>query len=902
MYQIYKGKSLVPIIIFSALGLLGNIHSYEIFFNVNLTFGGVFAVLAVMLLGRVGVIAAFAASLYTFFIWGHPYAVIIFTCEGLFLSVYGRRWNNFVKADFIYWVFVGIPFMFIFYYFAMGLNLYMVELIVMRQSVNAVLAAFAASVLYDIGSFIVPSAKNGEPKFSYRHIVFQTVLSIIIVPMVILLAINVNSGMKYTSEGLQRELNNATQAVSTVIDDFLRENVKVINLAEQIVRDRDVSPDGHDFMESSLIKLIQKNEYMTSISITDETLQEVGYVHLSNNKDNVKPQSLGFIEFADPDWREKDPYFSGVFTGISGGNRQAAMYIVKKLKAYSSKEPIYVIGALNFDTFEDKIRQMTKGSDVKITLVDRNRKIMMSTDNELISGKMMPDRMSLGSNSAVSEVVDLWAPDENNYISEMARWKKSLFTRTVYFTDNAGYSMIIDMPLGRYVDFMNSSGVRSLSVIFIIIILSVCFGCIISNFLTKEMRNISAVAIDLPQRVSGGEKVEWDETILFEGAEIKKSFKIMSEELSKKFRELQTQKEEIETLLSNIPMCILLKDTDNNIIKANNKAAEIFGLKAEELTGKHLGLFLPDVGYFYEVDQEVIEKKEPMINVLTKYNPVNGREFLARTNRVPIFNEAGDVESILVIVNDITDEVKASEEKERMLGAMNKQARMAELGAMLSIIIHQWKQPLNIISLASQTVRDDIQDDSWDKETVSNDLDTILQNTEFLSQTISDFTGFFNKSKNTSLFNVNSVVSEVQHLIDKQFIKNGIIVNIDNTDAFEIKSLKNEFKQVCLNLFNNASDAIVSNNDEERTIKVRYRVDGDEGQIIFSDTGGGISSQLLPHKIFDAYVTTKGENGSGIGLYICKNIIEDNMGGHISASNDEQGAVFIITLPLSRFS
>lgn len=94
----------------------------------------------------------------------------------------------------------------------------------------------------------------------------------------------------------------------------------------------------------------------------------------------------------------------------------------------------------------------------------------------------------------------------------------------------------------------------------------------------------------------------------------------------------------------------------------------------------------------------------------------------------------------------------------------------------------------------------------------------------------------------------------------------------------------------------------MSNNDEERTIKVRYRVDGDEGQIIFSDTGGGISSQLLPHKIFDAYVTTKGENGSGIGLYICKNIIEDNMGGHISASNDEQGAVFVITLPLSRFS
>ena len=141
-------------------------------------------------------------------------------------------------------------------------------------------------------------------------------------------------------------------------------------------------------------------------------------------------------------------------------------------------------------------------------------------------------------------------------------------------------------------------------------------------------------------------------------------------------------------------------------------------------------------------------------------------------------------------------------------------------------------------------------------------------------------------------------MQEIYQLIDRQFVKADIRVEFHEHEHFEVFGLKNEFKQVCLNLLNNAKEVLIEKNIHKGFIEVKYAKTPTHGRIIISDNGGGISEDLLPDRLFEMNTTTK-DNGTGIGLYICKTIVEEHMGGTITVKNTDVGAEFTITLPLN---
>jgi signal transduction histidine kinase len=318
----------------------------------------------------------------------------------------------------------------------------------------------------------------------------------------------------------------------------------------------------------------------------------------------------------------------------------------------------------------------------------------------------------------------------------------------------------------------------------------------------------------------------------------------------------------------------------------------------EDLVNVPLDKFI-DGRYYYEQDKMVIESKKPVLGHITRYEFYNGFQMIAKTYRIPLLNELGEVYSVLVIVEDITEELKAGEERQKMLDLLNQQAKMAEMGAMINIILHQWKQPLNVISLINQSLLENIKDGSSTPAQAEEELKQMADNIAFLAQTVVDFSDFFKNNKTVTKFEVQEVFKEVYNLLEKQFLKEDISVVINSTNGFAVSSLRNEFKQVILNLYNNSKDALMTKTTGNREIMVKFRIEDGFGIIRYSDNGGGIDSQLLPEKVFEPYVSTKGSAGSGIGLYICRSIIRENMHGDISAGNDQYGAVFEIRLPLS---
>jgi len=248
----------------------------------------------------------------------------------------------------------------------------------------------------------------------------------------------------------------------------------------------------------------------------------------------------------------------------------------------------------------------------------------------------------------------------------------------------------------------------------------------------------------------------------------------------------------------------------------------------------------------------------------------------------------------------IEEEIKSRELKERLL---IEQSKMATMGEMIGFITHQWKQPLTILSLMINNLQDKLDEDIETKEM----LDGANQQITYLSQTITDFRDFLSPSKEKVLFGLQKAMLDIERLVLPKAKGLNVTIKIECEKNILIQGYQNEFKHVVLNIINNAIDAIDSYRAEsalkryefEGIIEIKSQTIDDILEIKIADNGGGIPQESLP-KIFNSYYTTKGEKGTGIGLYMAKMIIKEYMNGTLEAYNNESGgATFRITLPVA---
>lgn len=244
----------------------------------------------------------------------------------------------------------------------------------------------------------------------------------------------------------------------------------------------------------------------------------------------------------------------------------------------------------------------------------------------------------------------------------------------------------------------------------------------------------------------------------------------------------------------------------------------------------------------------------------------------------------------------IEAEVEQRRQKEQLL---IHQSRLAAMGEMIESIAHQWRQPLNIIGLAMSNIEMKRQLGLLNDTEIQNNSDIINTNLTFMSNTIDDFRNFFNLNKERVSFKPAQPINDIFHLLSEQLSYAKITYAIHNECSEEIYGVVNEFKQVILNIVNNAKDVIIAtSNQNGGKIDVVLRCEGQRLIIDISDTGGGVPPTIAK-QIFEPYFTTKFQKqGTGIGLYMSKVIIEQHFEGSISVSNNLQGAIFTINLPL----
>lgn len=240
----------------------------------------------------------------------------------------------------------------------------------------------------------------------------------------------------------------------------------------------------------------------------------------------------------------------------------------------------------------------------------------------------------------------------------------------------------------------------------------------------------------------------------------------------------------------------------------------------------------------------------------------------------------------------VLKEVNSNRQKDIIL---IQQSRLAAMGEMVHNIAHQWRQPLSALGLLISNIQDDFSFKTMTKESLDEDVATAYRLINRMSTTIDDFRNFFRPDREKSQFDIAEAAKDAAFILEAAIQNNHIELKTNLSSHFWVLGFANQYAQAVLNLLVNAKEAILAKHIKNGNIYIELHEENGCAVLTVEDNAGGIPEDVLP-RIFDPYFTTK-DQGSGIGLYMVKMIIEKNMGGHIEAVNTERGAKFSFVLP-----
>ncbi|MDH5561039.1 MAG: PAS domain S-box protein, partial [Deltaproteobacteria bacterium] len=371
------------------------------------------------------------------------------------------------------------------------------------------------------------------------------------------------------------------------------------------------------------------------------------------------------------------------------------------------------------------------------------------------------------------------------------------------------------------------------------------------------------------------------------------------------------------------PASVVITNTKGDIEYVNPKFTEVTGFSSEEAIGQNpkvlkSGLQGPEI--YKEMWDTISAKKEWRGEFHNRKK--NGELFWEFASISPVLDDNGDISHYIAVKEDITQRKELEEKLNnsyRKLELLNKnlesriiaevgknrekdqlilhQSRNAQMGELLSMIAHQWRQPLNAISTAmiDLSLKNAMGETSQEK--IAELASFVEKTTQKLSRTIDDFMDFYHSDQKKALFHLKSVFDNVLNLMGSQLQASGVTVANNFDENLKLFGCQNMFEQVLINFLANSREAYLNYPADDKTISMTVSENQDEVRLMIEDKAGGIETNII-ERIFDPYFTTKEKkSGTGNGLYMSKTIIENNFNGSVLVENTATGAKFTLILP-----
>ena len=354
---------------------------------------------------------------------------------------------------------------------------------------------------------------------------------------------------------------------------------------------------------------------------------------------------------------------------------------------------------------------------------------------------------------------------------------------------------------------------------------------------------------------------------------------------------------EIENKLVDEYVIMTKYDLEGNVIDVSKAFCDISGYTKEEILGKSYKVIKhPDFEDRITKNIEATIKNGKTWHGEIKNIKKNGETYWVEATITPIFDNKGNILYIDSIRQDITMKKKLIEQQLMLI----EQSKSAAIGEMISMIAHQWRQPLQAISILIQKLSlTKLEDGFIPDELLNQVINDINFQLEYMGNTIDDFRNYFQPNKSKEKIIVKDLIEKSMDFLGFMLKNDSIKINIDIKDNVTLYIYVNEIIQVLINIIKNARDVLLERSILKSQINIEVYEENRYLIISIEDNAGGISDKII-NKIFEPYFSTKNnKNGTGLGLYICKTIIEKQSLGFLDVKNSDLGAKFKIKLPIT---
>ena len=251
----------------------------------------------------------------------------------------------------------------------------------------------------------------------------------------------------------------------------------------------------------------------------------------------------------------------------------------------------------------------------------------------------------------------------------------------------------------------------------------------------------------------------------------------------------------------------------------------------------------------------------------------------------------------LTLEQRIEEEVVLRESNHKLY---EQQAKMAAMGEMMDAVAHQWKQPLNALSLMADLLKEEFENGNVDQAYINEMTEVAQSQIQHMVSTLNEFRNFFRPKDNAESFGIKRCIQSVLLLVNDEFMQNNINVHIQSDKEVLVYGVENEFKHLILNIINNAKDAFNERELKDRNIYINFYKEDNHINLEIEDDAGGIPESVI-NDIFKPEVTTKADGeGTGIGLYMSMQIAQ-KLNGTLSVHNTDRGAQFLLEILLHEY-
>ncbi|WP_168186470.1 response regulator [Hydrocoleum sp. CS-953] len=521
------------------IGYLGNYFKIHLFFGVDFLFGSIASLIVVYFYGtKWGTLAALIASTHTYFLWNHPYAIIIFTLEVMFVGVMLNRrgYKNMVLLDGIYWIVLGMPLVVLFYRFVLDFSQTQTLLLILKQSVNGFFNALIANLIITYLPIHKLAGFPREKKYSsFQQTIFNLLMAFILFPALILTIFNGQHILDTIENDIQKELNVAKAPLANNLKYWYQQH---LNAIAELAKIGTQTPDSERDSLQKSISVIQKTFpsflkiYVTDVSgdiiATQPEFNEVGESMFNLNisdKYNLKEIAKKLEPEITDVHRDKasiTPHV-GIAIPVVRNNQFAGI-------AYGSLDLSQVSKFLKLNT------QVNGTEGIEAILVDGDNYIIADSR----SGVTIQEKLDLQETGNIYYNGDIfkWQPKTPG-MPKMKRWKQSFYGVKVKISPDISWSLYIKQATAPYIEYLDRSYIKNLATMQVIAILGLITSILLSKRLVAPMLKLAQVTTDLPQKlVSESVPTDLPQSRIAEINTLTVNFQLMAVALQEKFIEI----------------------------------------------------------------------------------------------------------------------------------------------------------------------------------------------------------------------------------------------------------------------------------------------------------------------------------------------------------------------------